>query len=123
MCFSKANFHHLLSAINKAEVYSELEEILFNPSYMSKRVVLDMGVDLIEASANHYYEGVTQIEVEQYYKSRGAEATEQPISYGLNSTLVKENGQIIEKVWKVGGMYGEQLSQVIVWLEKAIKMV
>ena len=118
--FSKEYFKQLLIAIGKPEVYSELERVIFDPSYMAKRVVLDEGVDLIQASANNYYSGVTQAEVEQFYQAM--EVSEAcPVSRGLNSTLVKgEDGEIREETWKVGGKYGEELSRVVYWLEKSV---
>ena len=118
--FSREYFRQLLIAIGRPELFQGLERIIFDPCYMSKRVVLDEGVDLIEASANNYYAGVTQKEVEQFYKA--ADTNEKsPVSRGLNSTLIKdEEGVIREEVWKVGGKYGEELSRVIYWLEKAV---
>lgn len=117
--FSKAYFQHLLIAIGAPEVYAALEQIIFDSQYMAKRVVLDEGKDLIEASANNYYSGVTQTEVEQFYRSQEVDE-ECPVSRGLNSTLVKKEGQIAEEVWKVGGKYGNELSKVVYWLEKAV---
>jgi len=117
--FSKAYFQSLLIAVGAAELYAGLERIMFEPDFMAKRVVLDEGVDLIQASANNYYSGVTQREVEEFY-STSADPGETPVSRGLNSTLVKENGRIFEEVWKVGGKYGETLSKVVYWLEKSV---
>lgn len=117
--FSKAYFLHLLKAVGEAEAFSEVEKVMFDPGYMAKRVVLDKGKDLIVASANNYYAGVTQKEVEEFYRS-GESIEDCPVSRGLNSTLVKENGKISEQVWKVGGKYGEQLARVVYWLEQAL---
>ena len=86
---------------------------------MAKRVVLDKGRDLIASSANHYYVGVTQKEVEEFYRTDG-ELQDCPVSRGLNSTLVKEDGKIVEQVWKVGGKYGKYLEQIVFWLEQAL---
>lgn len=117
--FSKEYFQNLLTEIGAPEIFTELEQILFDPTYMAKRVVLDEGKDLIQASANNYYCGVTQAEVEQYYKK--ADIPEKnPVSLGLNSMLVKENGEIKELVWKIGGKYGTELEQVVYWLQQAI---
>ena len=117
--FSREYFQELLSSMGMTEVYAELEQVLFDPFYMAKRVVLDEGKDLIKSSANNYYSGVTQAEVEQFYKGNVME-DETPVSRGLNSTLVKENGEIRELVWKVGGRYGAELERVVYWLELAI---
>lgn len=118
--FSKAYFRSLLEAVNAPELNAETERIVFDPDYMAKRVVLDEGKDLIQASANNYYAGVTQTEVEQFYKV--PEGTDGAVmeSKGLNSTLVKENGHIFEDVWKVGGKYGECLGQIVFWLGQAL---
>lgn len=114
--FSKAYFRDLLVAVGASELYAETERIMFDAAYMAKRVVLDEGADLIRASANNYYVGVSQEEAERFYGDAG----EVQVSRGLNSTLMKENGRIFERVWKVGGLYGEALSEVVAWLEKAM---
>lgn len=117
--FSKEYFQGVLASIGAPEIFGELEKVIFDRSYMAKRVVLDEGKDLIQASANNYYSGVTQAEVEQFYKS--SEMPEEcPVSRGLNSTLVKENGEIRELVWKIGGKYGVELTRVVYWLEQAM---
>lgn len=118
--FSRLYFQEVLTATGIPEFFAELEQIMFDPLYMAKRVVLDEGKDLICASANNYYDGVTQAEVESFYgKIEGA--TECPVSRGLNSTLVKDDGIICEQVWKVGGKYGKELDRVVYWLEEAAK--
>lgn len=117
--FSKAYFRELLTAIGREDRYDRLERVLFDPDYMSKRVVSEEGKDLIQASANNYYVGVTQPEAEAFYRAESRKS-ETPLSWGLNSTLVKENGRLQELVWKVGGKYGKPLAQVVECLEKAI---
>ena len=98
----------------------QLERIVFDAEYMNKRVLMDEGRDLIAGSANHFYEGLTQKEVEHYYKEH-EDVSDSPVSVGLNTTLVKdEDGVIREKVWKVGGIYGRELERVVYWLEKAL---
>lgn len=91
---------------------------IFNPDIDPKRV--NQSGDLIASSANNYYDpDLTQAEVEAFYEKMIDKNDPTPISYGLNSKLVKENGEIKEKVWKVGGMYSEALTEVANWLEKA----
>ena len=92
--------------------------VMFDPSVMPKSLSLE-GEDLLLASANNYYEGVTQAEAEAYYEAHKDNSPE-PLWIGLNSKLVKENGQVVERVFKVGGMYGEALSHVVEHLEKAL---
>lgn len=104
-----------------AEFKKWMHELLFNPSTESKRVNKANGIDLVKESANNFYEGVTKSEVDEFYNDLKKKDTSlHPVSYGLNSKLIKENGQITEKVWKVGGMYGNSISKMVEWLEKAI---
>lgn len=93
--------------------------ILFDPNKDVKRVNQDEGVDLVAASANNYYEGVTQKEAEEFYAKLIDKENKQPISYGLNSRLVKENGKVVEKVYKVGGLYSPAIERIVYWLDKA----
>ncbi len=101
------------------EFVQRLEPIIFDPRLDAKRVNLDPDADWAAESANNYYEGVTTAEVNAFYDGRKKPNDPRPISYGLNSKLVKEDGRIVEKVWKVGGMYGQALEKVVYWLEKA----
>lgn len=117
--FSREYFQGLLVEIGKPDVFDELDSVIFDPSCMAKRVVLDEGKDLVTASANNYYSGVTQEEAEAFYKAPEIQE-KSPVSRGLNSTLVKKNGIIKEEVWKVGGKYATELSRVCHWLEKAL---
>ncbi len=92
--------------------------VIFDPTVMPKSLSLS-GEDLILASANNYYEGVTQAEAEAYY-AKHKDTSAEPLWIGLNSKLVKENGKVVERTYKVGGMYGEALSHVVEHLEKAL---
>ncbi|MBO5830164.1 MAG: dihydrofolate reductase [Alistipes sp.] len=97
-------------------------KILFDKELYASRLNQKQGVDVIVESAGNYYEGVNQAEVEAFYQAMiDADANNpEPISYGLNSKLVKdENGKIYEQVWKIGGMYTEALEKIVYWLEKA----
>lgn len=116
--FSAAYFRELLAATGQEAVFEEIERAMFDPAYMAKRVVLDAGKDLIRASANNYYKGVTQQEAEAFY-SRQQEEQENCVTKGLNSTLVKKNGEVREEVWKADGKYGEQIRNIVYWLEQA----
>ena len=93
--------------------------VMFDPTVMPKSLSLD-GEDLLLASANNYYEGVTQAEAEAYYEAHKDNSAE-PLWIGLNSKLVKENGQVVERVYKVGGMYSAALEKVVENLEKALQ--
>ncbi len=105
------------------ELIATLSPILFDPEVMAKRVNQADGADLITTSANNYYEGVTQKEVEGFYNKMKDPSNNSPISYGLNSKLTKENDQLVEKTYRVGGMYGSALERVNYWLEKALNVV
>lgn len=100
---------------------ARLKPVIFDPVVMPKRSVQSGDTDWIQASANNYYgEDVTQAEVEAFYGKMKAEGDSRcPLSYGLNSRLEKENGQLVERVWKVGGLYSEAIEQIVAELEKA----
>jgi dipeptidyl-peptidase-3 len=97
-----------------------LKPIIFDAKVDAKIVDLGAGIDNVKASANNFYEGVTQAEVEAYYAARIDKKDAQPISWGLNSKMIKENGKVVEKVWKAGGMYTQAIEKIVYWLEKAI---
>jgi dipeptidyl-peptidase III len=98
---------------------AKLTPILFDPKVDAKRVDLDPKHDLIKASATNFYEGVTQKEVERFYKAKGSKKDTQPVSWGLNSKLVKEKGKLVERVWRVGGMYDPAIKEIVKWLKLA----
>lgn len=100
---------------------ARLKPVIFDPVVMPKRTVQSGDTDWIQASANNYYgEDVTQAEVEAFYGKMKAEGDSRcPLSYGLNSRLEKENGQLVERVWKVGGLYSEAIERIVAELEKA----
>ncbi|WP_372753642.1 dihydrofolate reductase [Labilibaculum sp.] len=110
----------LLEGENVIALLSDLVPVIFDDKVDAKRVVLNPDMDLIEASANNYYEGVNQKEVEDFYAKIEKGDPERPLSVGINSKLVKENGKIQEKTWKVGGMYSAAIEKIVFWLEKAI---
>lgn len=97
----------------------EILPVMFDPAVMPKRTNQAAGQDLVVTSAGNYYEGVTQAEAEAYYAAHKDDSPE-PMWVGLNSKLTKENGEVVEKTYKVGGMYGEALAKVVYWLEKAL---
>ena len=115
-----------VAACEKAGVeYDEaILPVMFDPNVMTKRMTAQDGVDLVLGSAGNYYgEGVTQAEAEAWYAAHKDNSAE-PLWIGLNSQLVKnENGEIEERVYKVGGLYGEALEHVVYWLKEAQKYV
>ncbi len=102
----------------------ELLELLQNPLFdtqtAAKKVVLDADIDQLSASAVNYYRDVTAAEATAFYANRLDEDPERPVSWGLNSQLVKTDGELVERTWKVGGMYGQAIEQIVYWLGKAI---
>ncbi|MUP36733.1 dipeptidyl-peptidase 3 family protein [Labilibaculum euxinus] len=110
----------LLEGEDVVGLLTRLVPVLFDEDVDAKRVVLNPELDLIKDSANNYYEGVCEKEAEDFYAKMEKGDPERPISAGLNSKLVKENGELIEKTWKVGGMYSEAIEKIVFWLEKAI---
>lgn len=95
--------------------------IMFDPILDAKRVVQE-GKDLITASANNFYEGVTQADVENFYAKKIDKNDPQPISYGLNSKLERPtpSSPVVERVWHTKGMYGPAINQIVYWLGKAV---
>ena len=116
--FSQAYFDTLLDETG-TELSGEAYEVIFNDED-AKKVNLDESKGLVEGSAvNFYGEGITAKDVEAFYATKKSPDPNRPLAYGLNSKLVKENGQIVEKVYKSGGMYGPAIDKIIFWLEKA----
>ena len=96
-----------------------LRPLLFDPAVAPKKLSQDSTKDLVTNSAVNFYEGVTQAEVEAYYKGIVDVKDETPISYGLNTRVVKKNGKIVEEVAKIDGLYGPAIAKIVDWLEKA----
>ena len=98
----------------------ELFPVMFDPQVLPKRVNKADGADLIQTSACHFYEGVSQAEAEAFYdRMKKHEPTDTPPSFGLNSTLVKENGEVKEIVWSANGRYANAIRHIVYWLRKA----
>ncbi len=97
--------------------------IIFDKTLYASRLNMTDGVDVVTSSANNYYSGVNQEEVEAFYKAMIDYTDPTPISYGLNSQLAKDkNGKVYERVWKVGGMYSEAIKPIVKELKKAAKV-
>lgn len=101
------------------DLYTFLYPIMFDPSVDPKKVSQDATRDLVKRSAVNFYDGVTQAEVEAYYKSIMDEDDPTPISYGLNSRVVKKNGKVVEEIASVNGLFGPVIEKIVYWLEKA----
>ena len=103
------------------DMCDELFPVIFDPTIMPKRVNKADGEDLVVTSACHFYEGVTQQEAETFYQQQKTAAGNDgaPVSYGLNTTLVKEDGTLKELVWSANGRYANAISHIVYWLKKA----
>ena len=98
----------------------EILEIIFNPRLEAKGISLDSNNDLLKASAMNYYRDVSQEEAEIFYERKRKSAGKHAPSFGLNSTLVKENGELKEEVWFSSGKYGKAIQQIVYWLRQAV---
>ncbi len=96
-----------------------LRPILFDPAVAAKKLSQDSTKDLVTNSAVNFYDGVTQAEVEAFYKGIVDEKDKTPISYGLNTRVVKKDGKVVEEVAKIDGLYGPAIAKIVYWLEKA----
>jgi len=101
------------------ELITQLQNPIFDPNTAAKKVSLDPDVDQLAASATNYYRGVTAAEAAAFYADRLDVDPDRPVSWGLNSQLVKADGELLERTWKVGGMYSPALEQIVYWLEQA----
>jgi dipeptidyl-peptidase-3 len=96
-----------------------LTPILFDPAVAPKKFIQDATQDLVTNSAVNFYEGVTQAEVEAYYRRIIDPADETPVSYGLNTRVVKKDGKVVEEPARIDGLYGPAIARIVGWLEKA----
>lgn len=129
--FSEAFFKEQVNALHdcclplnpgqtREEFIAEITPVIFDPNVMAKGVNQDGTQDVVATSANNLYgEGVTQAEVEDYYAKIKDPNDPTPVSYGLNAKVVKENGKIKEEQYRVNGLYGPAIAQIIYWLDKA----
>lgn len=104
------------------ELCDELVSVMFEPDVLPVKVCKKTGVDLVQSSACNFYEGVTQREVEDYYASKKNPDDSEPLSYGLNTTVIKEAGKIKEEVWNIDGKYGKSISKIVFWLQQALNL-
>ncbi|MDE6300226.1 MAG: dipeptidyl peptidase 3 [Muribaculaceae bacterium] len=101
-------------------VLTEVTEAIFNPSVAAKRVNQAEGEDLIVTSANNFYDGVTQQEVEDFYAAVKDTTDLTPVSYGLNTRLTKKDGKVVEQVYKLDGYYSKAISRIVDNLTRAM---
>ncbi len=109
----------LTEAMNREALTTLLTPLLFDPELYPKRVDQTEGTDMIASSANNFYEGVTQGEVEGYYAALADPADTTPVSWGLNTKVMKRDGKVSEIPYRSGRLYGDAIDRIIAWLEKA----
>jgi len=102
-----------------APVMTEIIKLVCDPKFLPKRVNQAEGADIIVTSANNMYEGVTQQEVEEYFNAIKDPTDPTPVSYGLNTKVVKRNGKVVELPYKIGGLYSAAIERIVDNLEKA----
>jgi len=129
---SAADFASFVSSVEPAKLplavgesveklIKKLTPVIFDAALDAKGVNKDPGADPVRDSANHFYVNLTKDEVQRYMRQQATASDDTPPSYGLNSQLVRgEGGNVEERVWKVGGMYGAALAECVRWLEKAL---
>ncbi len=105
----------------REDLLATLVPVIFDPDILPKRVNQTDGEDLVVTSACNFYEGVTQAEVERFYDRMKDSGDATPLSYGLNSKLIKRNGEMVELTWTEEGLYGEAIRKISSWLRKAQK--
>lgn len=115
----KEYFQSLMEAVGDGEQATELLEVIYSPDIYPQRRSTSKTGDIVELSAVNFYDGVTREEVDKYYNTMMDPNDKTPISYGLNTKVVKEDGKVVEKPWKVGGIYGPALERICAELEKA----
>lgn len=115
----KEYFQSLMEAVGDGEQATELLEVIYSPDIYPQRRSTSKTGDIVELSAVNFYDGVTREDVDKYYNSMMDPNDKTPISYGLNTKVVKEDGKVVEKPWKVGGIYGPALERICAELEKA----
>lgn len=131
--FSKEYFTELIGGADEYELplqnmetpndlIKKLTPILFDPRVDGMKVNQDPNVDMVKSSAVNFYEGVTQKEVEAFYTKVVNTNDPQPISYGLNSKLLREKGEVFERHWKANSMYAAPIQKIIYWLQKAVEV-
>src|SRR3989339_1527327 len=131
--FSKEYFTELVGGADEYELplqnmetpndlIKKLSPILFDPKVDGMKVNQDPNADMVKSSAVNFYEGITQKEVEAFYKKVVNPNDPQPISYGLNSKLLREKGEVFERHWKANSMYAAPIKKIIYWLQQAVEV-
>ena len=119
---SQEYFTSLMQAVGDGDKAAQIVSVVYDKTTAQQRRSTSTDGDIVELSGVNFYDGVTRKEVEDYYASIADPNDPTPISYGLNTKVVKENGKVVEKPWKVGGIYGPAITKICEYLEKASKV-
>lgn len=111
----------LNDGLDQKKLIAMLVPVMFDENLYANRAVQRAGADMVSESAINFYEGVTQSEVESYYAAIVDTDDQRPVSYGLNTKVVKEGDLVREVVWRSGSMYGAAIDKITGWLEKAME--
>ena len=112
-------FAGLMAEAGNVSDTETLLDVIYNPDLYPQRKYTEGDKDILQASAVNFYEGVTKEEAERFYASMEVPGDDSPVSYGLNSRLVKKDGKIEEETYKIGGRYGKAIEKIVGELELA----
>ena len=118
----KEYFRSLMEAVGDSSQADTMLEIIYSPEICPRRRSDSKDGDIVAMSSVNFYEGVSRAEVEEYYSSVEDPSDPRPVAHGLNSKVVKENGRVVEKTWKSGGLYGAAIDRIIGELSKAAEL-
>ena len=118
----KEYFRSLMEAVGDVTQADTMLEIIYSPEICPRRRSDSKDGDIVAMSSVNFYEGVSRAEVEEYYSSVEDPSDPRPVANGLNSKVVKENGRVVEKTWKSGGLYGAAIDRIIGELSKAAEL-
>ncbi len=118
----KEYFRSLMEAVGDSSQAETMLEIIYSPEICPRRRSDSKDGDIVAMSSVNFYEGVSRAEVEEYYSSVEDPSDPRPVAHGLNSKVVKENGRVVEKTWKSGGLYGAAIDRIIGELSKAAEL-
>ena len=118
----KEYFRSLMEAVGDSSQADTMLEIIYSPEICPRRRSDSKDGDIVAMSSVNFYEGVSRAEVEEYYSSVEDPSDPRPVANGLNSKVVKENGRVVEKTWKSGGLYGAAIDRIIGELSKAAEL-
>ena len=112
-------FSMLVAEAGNTDNGEKLLNIIYDPDIYAQRKYTDGDKDILSASAVNFYEGVTRREAERFYSAMENPDDPAPVSYGLNSRLVRKDGKIKEDTYRIGGLYGKAIEKIVEELELA----